>query len=216
MKVDLDELRLRYLRAQLAGDRREAVRLVVEDGLAAGCEVGELQTEVIQGAQRQLGALWQRNEVSIAQEHMASAISQVTLAALFERAARRPRVGRSVLISCVEGELHELPARLAADMLDLAGFDIKFLGADVPHDHLVDLARAERFDMVGLSVTMSFNLPAARIAIGKLRAAGIDHILVGGHATTWSRTVLAELGVVTAGGSPAELVAAAHALAEWP
>lgn len=216
MSAALDELRRRYLCAQLAGDRREAVRLIIEDGLAVGCDAVELQTNVIQAAQRELGVLWQHNKVSIAQEHMASAISQVALAALFERVTPQPRVGRSVLISCVEGELHDLPARLAADILGLAGFDIKFLGADVPHDHLVELARAEHFDIVGLSVTMSFHLSAARVAIGKLRAAGIDDILVGGHATTWSQSVLAELGVVIAGGRPEELVAGARALMERP
>jgi methanogenic corrinoid protein MtbC1 len=212
MSAALDELRHRYLRAQLTGDRREAVRLVVEDGLALGRDVLELQTAVIQAAQREIGALWQRNEVTIAQEHMATAISQLALAALFERAILHPRIDRAILIACVDGELHDLPARIVADILDLSGFDVKFVGASVPHDHLVELVRKERPDGVGLSVTMSFNLPSARVAIGRLRAAGIEQILIGGHATTWSRGALGGLGVMIADAEPESFVAAARAL----
>jgi len=40
-----------YLAAQLAGDRREALRLLVEDGLGRGASVLELQAGVIQAAQ---------------------------------------------------------------------------------------------------------------------------------------------------------------------
>jgi hypothetical protein len=45
----------RYLKAQLAGDRREAVRIVVEDGLGSGAGIVELQAQVIQAAQDEIG-----------------------------------------------------------------------------------------------------------------------------------------------------------------
>lgn len=213
MSQAISDLRARYLQAQLAGDRREALRIVIDDGLGAGIDVRALQTDVIQTAQQQIGIMWQRNEVSIAQEHMATAISQLALAALFERAPHSKRIGRTVLVACVEGELHDLPARLVADLLDLAGFDVRFIGASVPHDHLVHMAEKDRPDVVGLSVTMSFNLPSARTAIARLQARGVTKIFVGGHATTWSRSALAELGVEVPGNTPEELVATARSLA---
>lgn len=213
MSVALDELRQRYLRAQLAGNRREAVRIVLEDGFARGCSVTDLQTEVIRAAQQQIGILWQRNEVSIAQEHMATAISQLTLAALFERAAFRPRLEKSVVIACVEGELHDLPARFVADLLELEGFDVRFVGANVPHDHLVTLVQGTPPDVIGLSVTMSFNLGSARTAISRLRDAGFSKIFIGGHATTWSRGALVEAGATVCSGDPQELIASARSLA---
>lgn len=213
MSAALDDLRQSYLRAQLAGDRREAVRLILEEGLARGCSVTELQNDVIRAAQQQIGILWQRNEVSIAQEHMASAISQLTLAALFERAAFKPRLDRSIVIACVEGELHDLPARFVADLLDLEGFDVRFVGADVPHDHLVDLVKQTAPDVVGLSVTMSFNLASARTAIARLKSVGFERIFIGGHATTWSAGALGEAGATVCAADPATLVATARALA---
>lgn len=210
--VSYPELRERYLRAQLAGDRREAVRVVVEQGLRRGASVRELQSRVIQAAQDEIGRLWQLNLVSIAQEHMATAISQLALSALFEQAPPGPPRGKRVAIACVEGELHDLPARLAADYLDLDGFDVRFLGANVPHDDLAALVRDEAPDLIGLSVTMSFNMPALREAVSRLRVVTAAPIFVGGHAIELSPGTAVSLGVEIASKQPEELLAAARRL----
>lgn len=212
MTVNLHELRVRFMHAQLSGNRREAVRLVVEDGLDVGVAVTDLQRHVVQAAQTQIGEMWQRNEVSIAQEHMATAISQLTLAALFERSRSGPALHKKLVIACVEGELHDLPARLVADFLDLAGFEVLYLGASVPHEALIHSVTHEAPDAVGLSVTMSFNVPSARVAVAKLREAGVRSIFLGGHATEWSTGLAAELGVATAGADPEQLIAIARQL----
>jgi methanogenic corrinoid protein MtbC1 len=205
----LDGLRDRYLRAQLAGDRREAIRLLVEDGLGGGARIADLQAQVIQAAQDEIGRLWQQNRVTIAQEHMASAISQLGLAALFERATPAAPLGKKLVLSCVTGERHDLPARLVADFLDLAGFDVRYLGADVPFDDLIRMIEAEQPDLIGLSVTMSFNVPALRTAVARVRAAIDRPIFIGGHATAWAPGLAAELGVIAAGSTPAEVAATA-------
>jgi methanogenic corrinoid protein MtbC1 len=207
----LDGLRDRYLTAQLAGDRREALRLLVEDGLGGGASAIDLQVRVIQAAQSEIGRLWQLNRVTIAQEHMASAISQLGLAALFERATPAARLDKKLLLACVAGELHDLPARLVADFLDLAGFDVRYLGADVPHDDLVRMVLAEQPDLIGLSVTMSFNVPALRTAVARVNAVIDRPTLIGGHAIRWSPGLAGELAVAAV-AAPAEVVATARRL----
>ncbi len=213
---DLRELRERYLRAQLAGDRREAVRLVVEDGLGSGACVLDVQSQVIQAAQDEIGRMWQQNRVTIAQEHMASAISQLSLAALFERARPGKPLGKKLVLACVAGEQHDLPARMVADFLEIEGFDVRYLGADVPHDDLIKLIDTERPDLVGLSVTMSFNVPALRIAVARVRDATSCPIFVGGHALRWAAGIAGELGVEAAGTTPAEVIEMARRLAGVP
>lgn len=214
MIATLDELRDRYLTAQLAGDRREALRLLVEDGLGNGASVVELQARVIQAAQDEIGRLWQLNRVTIAQEHMASAISQLALAALFERARPAARLGKKIVIACVAGEFHDLPARLVTDFLDLAGFDVRYLGADVPNDDLVRMIEVEQPDLIGLSVTMSFNVPALRTAVARIHAVIDRPIFIGGHAIRWSPGLAGELAVAVAGTAPAEVIAIARRLVE--
>src|SRR5688500_827429 len=82
--LELAALRERYVAAQLAGSRREVLRLVVEEGLERGATVGQLQAHVIRAAQAEIGRLWQHNRISIAQEHLATALSQLAMAHLFQ------------------------------------------------------------------------------------------------------------------------------------
>lgn len=211
---DLKELCARYLAAQLKGSRREALRLVVEEGLERGMSVAELQREVLQEAQREIGRLWQENEISIAQEHMATAISHATLAHLYDLADRAPSTNRKVLVACVDGELHDFPARLVADALDLAGFETRYLGASVPLEGLAQLVLSEEPDLIALSITMPFNLPALQAAIARLRVAtgGSIPIAVGGGAFRWTDELARELGANITANSAEELVHAANSL----
>ena len=205
----------RYLDAQLAGNRREAVRLVLEDGLASGHSVRELQASVVQAAQREIGRLWQQNRISIAQEHMATAISHVVMSRLFEEARPEARLGRKVVVACVPGEYHEFPARLVADFLELGGFEVRYLGANVPVDDLVAMLREERADLLALSVTMSFNAPALRQAVLRVRE---DFpalpLLVGGHALDWEPDLAATCGVETCGPGAESVLEAARRLTQ--
>lgn len=209
----LDELRRGYLDAQLAGDRRRALQLVVDEGLGRGHDALALVTRVVQAAQREIGAMWQMNRITIAQEHMATAISQVVMSRLFEAAPPAPRVGRKVVVACVEGEHHEFPARLVADFLEIGGFDIRYLGADVPLKDLLDLLKTECPDLLALSVTMSFNAPALRSAVERVAESSPDlPVLVGGHALAWEPGLAATFRVSTCEPDAASLVAMARRL----
>lgn len=207
-------LRDRYLAAQLAGDQRAALK-VLDEALAAGSGVADLQRDVVQAAQLELGRLWQENRLSIAHEHMATAISQVALVHLLRHAdAAAPRQ-RKVVVACVEGEHHDLPARMVADLLELAGYEVRYLGADVPSEALPELVAAERPHVVCLSVTMVFNLGGLRGAVEAVRARfpGLP-ILAGGNAVAWQPDIADELGVTAAPGDIDSLVAAVERAVE--
>ena len=195
--VNLTELRNRYVGMQLTGDRRAALQFI-EETLTAGVSVAELSTHVVAAAQREIGRLWQENRISIAQEHMATAISQLVLAHVFGQADFRGRVGKKILIACVTGEYHDFPARLLADSLDLAGYDVRYLGANVPLDSLLRMMDEERPDLLALSVTMLFNLPALRETVKAVRSDERRRTLpiaIGGHAVQETESLAQQLGV---------------------
>ncbi len=206
----LTALREQYLAAQLAGNRKEALRLLVDEGLLRGIPLQVLQLEIIQLAQYEIGRLWQENIISVAQEHLATAISQLALAHLYRHLPRDPPNGKLVVVACVEGELHEVGARMASDFLEMAGFDVRFLGANLPPEHLARLVAEVRPDLLALSVTMSYHLPALRRAVEHVRAAvpGVP-IAVGGLAFRWAPGLEAELDVSFFGKDARELVASA-------
>jgi methanogenic corrinoid protein MtbC1 len=208
MHDDLDAVRARYLAAQLAGDPRGALRLL-DEALAAGHAVRDLQRDVVRAAQLEIGRMWEDGRLSVAHEHMATAISQMALVHLFEHAEPTRRRARKVVVACVEGELHDFPARLVADYLELDGYELRYLGADVPTDSLCSVLAVERPDLLALSVTMSFNVAGLRAAVAAVRARfpGLP-ILVGGHALAWAPELADQLGVVAVGPAPDDIVAA--------
>lgn len=214
--VDLSDIAARFVSAQLAGDRRAALALI-EEYAKAGVPVVDLQSRVVRAAQEEIGRRWQANEISVAAEHLATGISQLALAKLYEQAPPLASNGKRVFVACVEGELHDLPARLVADYLDHAGFDVCYFGPDVPRTELLRTLRLEIPQLLALSVTMSFNVSALRATIPEVRALA-PHlpIAIGGHAVRWADALARDLGVATAPSDPESLVALARRLTELP
>jgi methanogenic corrinoid protein MtbC1 len=210
--IDYAHLTERFVAAQLAGDRNAALRLVVDDGVERGVRVIDLQARVIRAAQCEIGRLWQHNRITVADEHRATGISQVVMARLFEFVRPSPRNGKTVAVACVEGEHHDFPARLVADYLDHAGFDVRYYGADLPTDHLLRSLADHRPSALALSVTMTPNVGSLRTAVSRVRR---EHpalpIFIGGHALEWSPQLADQLEIVAAGATPDEVIAVARA-----
>ena len=213
MTSSLDDVREQFLAAQLAGDRRRALTLV-NDLTAAGAHTAtDVRKHVIRAAQHEIGRLWQKNSISIAQEHMATAISQLALAELFRHERPSSPNGRKVVVACVEGELHDFPARLVADELDVAGFDVRFLGANVPVDALLSFIAREDPDLLVLSATMAFHAESVRTTVSHIRSIAADlPIAVGGQICEWVDSLGRELEVAISGCDAGELVREARRL----
>lgn len=200
-------LREHDIRAQVSGDQRAALR-IVREALADGHSVRTVQQGVIQAAQQEIGRLWQENRISIAHEHMATAISQMALVHLLEQAPAARARGRTIVVACVEGELHALPARLVADYLELEGFTVRYLSANVPTEALCKVLAEELPDLLALSVTMSFNVASLRAAVATVheRFPGLK-IVAGGHAMTWAPNSAGQLGLAADGVTPEGIIA---------
>lgn len=207
----IEHLRDNYIAAQLRGNRREALRLIMEDALGNGMSASQIYLQIIAPAQREIGRRWQVNEITVAQEHLATAISQVAISNLYSHLDRTASNGRCIIVACAEGEHHELGARMAADFLEVAGFTVLFLGADVPAEDVAKMATLHGAGMVVLSCATSLCWPGIRKSIEHLHEAlGRDFpIAVGGHA--FARDDRSEtFGVLDAGETAEDLVRTAH------
>jgi methanogenic corrinoid protein MtbC1 len=202
-----------YVNLQLRGDRREALHFV-DSLVQQGHSVADIQQHVIAAAQREIGRMWEESRIGIAQEHMATAISQLALAQLYRYAQPQTPRGRKVVIACVEGELHDFPARLVADALDLAGYDTRFLGADVPTGSLLQVIEEEKPDLLALSITMPFHAAGLRRQMTRVReqlGARLP-IAVGGLASGQITAVTGELEPEIIANTVDDLLAAVERL----
>jgi methanogenic corrinoid protein MtbC1 len=160
---------LAYLGSILNGDRLEASG-VVRGEVRAGVPVQVIYMEVIQPAQLELGRLWHLHRVSVAQEHVASAISRRTMAQLMATAPLCDPAGRTVVAACVGHELHEIGLQMVADFFEMAGWDVHYLGPNTPAEAIVTTASEASADLVALSTAMSWRVPALGQTIASLRA----------------------------------------------
>lgn len=157
-----------YLNALLRGTRQLAATLI-DSAANGGTDVREIYLRVFQPVLYEIGRLWQNNEISVAQEHYASATTQLVMSQLYPHIFNADRRGKVLVAACVSGDLHEIGLRMVADYFEMAGWDTHYLGANVPTPDLLDLMLERRADMLALSVTMIFDLPAIRDTIEAVR-----------------------------------------------
>lgn len=168
---------IELIQAHCHGQVVELVRSVSQDANLAA--VVALLAEV----QREVGRRWQQQEFTIADEHAATAIVDLALtAACLEAAPSRPpaAVG-TVVVACAEEEWHVMPARMFAEQLRAGGWDVVFLGASTPAEHLRRFLAAGPPAAVALSCTVPLYLPGARRSVSASHAAGVP-VLAGGAA----------------------------------
>lgn len=130
----------------------------------------EVVAHIVQPAMWRIGWWWQTGRISVAQEHLATEIAHRAVDNAFTRAARKPRRQRGALFACVEGNRHALGMRTLAGAFEIDGWAAFNLGADVPAVSLPGMVSAFKPELVGLSVSMTQQLPAARTAIKAIRA----------------------------------------------
>lgn len=157
-----------YFTALLNADRRTAVDLV-HAAVRNGTPIRDLYLHVFQPVQREIGRLWQSNEISVAVEHYCTAATQALMAQFYPQILAAPRVGRKVVVACVGSELHEIGARMVADFFEMEGWDGVYVGANTPSNALVELVCREHPQLVALGITMTYHLRTAEKLIEQLR-----------------------------------------------
>ncbi|HMM34816.1 MAG TPA: cobalamin-dependent protein, partial [Thermoanaerobaculia bacterium] len=174
----------RYLEAILAGRRQDAVEAAL-GALERGMDVRDVYVDVLQESLYEVGRLWQAGRISVATEHLATAITQLVVARLYEKLPRSEAMRGRVVLTGVEGELHQVGGNMIADALEADGWDVRFLGTDVPGPDVLDAIAAHRADLFGISCTLRQNVPKVSALVDAVRARfgeARPRILVGGGA----------------------------------
>lgn len=165
------------------GGSAEAER-VMDEAILAGLAPTAIHALVIEPAMVQIGELWASGAISIADEHLATAISHRMLSRLLNAlTVAPPRSRELVLLAAVEGQLHFLGLRMIADVLEGAGFDVQFLGGDVPLQSLRDFVAEHQPAVIGLTFGIATDVSQLAKAIGAIHEVSpAPRIMLGGRA----------------------------------
>jgi methanogenic corrinoid protein MtbC1 len=171
-----------FRKAVLAGQRREASALF-NRALDRQGSLPAAEIHVIQPALYEVGRGWQQNRVSVAQEHLATAMAQSLMAQGFARVEPAADNGRKALFACPAGNQHSVGLRMVADAFEISGWTVYYLGANVPLPALIDQIKQLQPDLVGLSASLPQQLRGLREALAALRTSFADggpRLVVGG------------------------------------
>jgi len=178
----LEAIGARYTEALCAADA-PAVEALVGEALGAGVAPTTIQVRVITQGMRQIGDMWERGDLTIADEHVATGLSNRALLPLQEPLQiAPPRSRERVVLAGIEGQTHVLGLQMVADVLEGAGFEVLFLGADVPSTALYEFVAEHKPAVVGLTSTQVSDAPRLAVAIVAVHHAHpVAQIMTGGN-----------------------------------
>jgi MerR family transcriptional regulator, light-induced transcriptional regulator len=137
--------------------------------------------EVLAPALIDVGERWAAGELTVAQEHLASGAVRAALQRLL--ADVRGNVRGLAVLACAPGERHEIGLLMLAVLLRADGWQVAYLGADVPAADAAALARRVGAEALCFSVTMDETAAALSRELGEVHVLDSTTVLVGGRAT---------------------------------
>ena len=180
--ISSGKITLQYLQAALEGNSKKAIDIVLKELQRSG-NSNEVILDILMPAQREVGRLWHLGELTVAEEHQVTTTTQRALPLVVEKSAHSPANGHTAVCASIAGNVHELGIRAVGYLMEMDGWKTIYLGADVPAYELPSTAEFYDADVMMLSLAISSQLPAMRVAIETTR----QHlpnikILVGGGA----------------------------------
>lgn len=148
-------------------------------------DVKRFYMEVIQPSLYEIGTLWHNNEISIAQEHLASSIVTRVMSNIYVEMITNTQTKGKAVITAAPNEFHEIGAWMISDLLELDGWTVQYLGANTPMADLIQLMHSFLPDVLVISVTMFFNVSYITPLIDQLKSDPVlrsTQILIGGTA----------------------------------
>lgn len=188
------KIRELYLESILVADHADATA-AINKALALGVTPKNIYIHILIPAQHVVGERWSTGDITVSQEHGATQITLAEMGRLRPMLRRKPSIGKRIVITALKGDPHLLGGRMASDFLHMEGWDVDFLGADIPSADLVKFVAERQPDVVGISIALPEILAEASLIIGQLRqAAPQTKILVGGRLVTSDLKSIESLG----------------------
>jgi methanogenic corrinoid protein MtbC1 len=177
----LNQLEKEFLDALISGNHSLCFDLV-NSYLIKPISIMELYENIFKKAMYDVGKLWEYNKISVATEHMASAIVESIMSHLyFEIISKETKRKKTVIATCVENEFHQIGIKMISDLFEMNGWNANFLGANTPTSELLSFIKHTKPDLLSISLSLYFNLIGLERMIQKVQKEFPDlTILVGG------------------------------------
>lgn len=184
-----EEIIKKFAESVIAGEKESSIR-IAEEIVSTGVDPLKAIKEGLLGGLQDVGGRWVTGEVFLP-EMMESVTAMkagidILKANLSGTALAELKLG-TVVLGTVQGDIHDIGKNIVGTMLELAGFEIKDIGVDVPAMQFVDKAQEEKADIIGISALMVTSMPFFEDIISILKDMGIREkykVMIGGGPVT--------------------------------
>ena len=147
-----------FLKSLLEGDRVMASDIIY-NLTVKNHTINDIYENVIRRALYDVGVLWEEGKISVATEHLSSAIVESILNELYSKIISRYRTDKIVVAASVEKEVHQIGIKMVSDVFEMNGWNVHFLGANTPSKDLLKFIDTVNPGIVALSVSIYFHYP---------------------------------------------------------
>lgn len=168
----------------LAGDESEAGATLV-DAYLAHYSVESILENTVTHAMHQVGDLWLKGSVTVADEHMATRVAFTAIQKLRGVMAPHAPNGLTAICCATEGDLHELAVHLVELILEGKGWKVINLGANTPLFSLQGMVSRQRPQLICISARAIADLDRTAAEFAQLRRVANrleSKIVLGGEA----------------------------------
>ena len=174
--------------AVLKGDEEAAVD-VANKVIAEGLNPIEIIDQGFAKAMILVGDLFAKEDYALPEVLLSAAAMQDAMDVLEPHIPRKDVKEKMgvVVIGTVAGDIHEIGKRIVATMLEVYGFEVHDLGADVSIEKFIEKAKEFKADIVATSALMTTTMMRQKSLEEALKEAGIRadvKTMVGGAAVT--------------------------------
>lgn len=171
-----------YMSCLLRKNTRGAISLI-RKFVDQGIPLDDIYVDILSESMKRVGELWHTAEITVDTEHYCTSVTQMAMAQMYDILFDTEKKDRTILCVCPGMELHEMGARIIADVFENHGWDSIFLGAAVPVEYIMESVRENHPDLVTLSVSMPQHLMDCEKAVKEIRNEFPEiKIAVGGKA----------------------------------
>jgi len=177
-----NQLYEQYLSALICGKRQNCYEIVKHTKNRMN-SLTDLYTQLFQKSLYEVGRLWEYNQISVAVEHVATAITEYLMNNVYADIEQPSDTGQRAIIASVPNEYHQIGAKMVADLFELNGWETWFLGANAPTLELLRLAKDIKPHVIGLSLSVYFHISELTAMIQTIQK-NIEKcsIIIGGQA----------------------------------
>jgi trimethylamine corrinoid protein len=186
------------LKAVVDGDEEAAVD-IANKVIAEGLDPLDFISEGFAKGMISVGDLFAKEEYALPQVLLSAGAMQDAMDVLDPHIPRQDVKDKMgvVVIGTVQGDIHEIGKRIVGTMLEVYGFEVHDLGADVPIETFIEKAKELKADIVATSALMTTTMMSQKKLEEALKEAGMrDSVktMVGGAAVTqdWADSIGAD------------------------